>query len=140
MGGDGRGLGGRSEPGELVKRDVSLHCPLLPARGTATCPNCKEDERIKKLEFGCDCYEKEQNADGEVEGWEGGGVPPSVYLERFGSNACIQTLVNRKLREIKPWRIGWLCPLGSTLIQILEKDRKREEEKQGGGDKGERRT
>lgn len=70
-----------------------------------------------------------------MERWRDGGVPPSVYLKRFGSNARIQTLLNRKLREIKPWRIGWLCPLGSTLIQILEKDCKREEEKQGGSDR-----
>lgn len=84
---------------------------------------------------------KEQNGVGEVGGSEGGGwregrgVPPSVYLERFGSNTCIQTPLNRKLREIKPWWIGWLGPLGSTLIQILEKDCKREEEKQGGSDR-----
>lgn len=36
----------------------SLCLPLSPRTGTATCPNCKEDEKIKELEFGCDCNEE----------------------------------------------------------------------------------
>lgn len=38
--------------------DISLCLPLLSRIGTATCPNCKEDERIKELEFGCHCNEE----------------------------------------------------------------------------------
>lgn len=53
------GLGGRSEMTELLNCVMSLYCPLSPITDTATCPNCKEDERIKELEFGCDCNEKE---------------------------------------------------------------------------------
>lgn len=37
---------------------MSFYLPLSSRTGTATCPNCKEDERIKELEFGCDCNEE----------------------------------------------------------------------------------
>lgn len=64
-----------------------------------------------------------------------GGGPPSVYLEHFGSNVRIQTWF-RKLREIKPLSIGWLIPVGSTLIQIVQLRRTaKETEKQEGNDK-----
>lgn len=52
------GLGGRSEATEPISRDTSLLLPLLPRTSITTCPNCKEDERIKELRFGCDCKEK----------------------------------------------------------------------------------
>lgn len=52
------GLGGRSEKTELLHWDMSLCLPLSPRTGTATCPNCKGDERIKELKFGCDCNEE----------------------------------------------------------------------------------
>lgn len=51
------GLGGYCWA-ELLHWDMSLYLPLSSKTGTATCPNCKEDERIKELEFGCDCNEK----------------------------------------------------------------------------------
>lgn len=35
--------------------DMSLCSPLSPTTGTATCPNCEEDEGIKELKFGCEC-------------------------------------------------------------------------------------
>lgn len=37
---------------------MSLCFPLLPRIGTATCPNCKQDEGIKEFEFGYDCKEE----------------------------------------------------------------------------------
>lgn len=52
------GLGGRSEITEPLYWDMSLCFPLLCRLGTATCPNCKQDEGIKELEFGCDCKEE----------------------------------------------------------------------------------
>lgn len=61
------GGGTESKAGEASK---SLSCPLSPARGTARCPNCKDDERIKKLEFGCDCFEKQSRMG--MEGWRDG--------------------------------------------------------------------
>lgn len=41
-----------SEPLERLLR------VLLAVSGTATCPNCKENERIKEVKFGCDSKEK----------------------------------------------------------------------------------
>lgn len=34
----------------------------LAVSSTATCPNCKENERIKELKFGCNCKEKIKSA------------------------------------------------------------------------------
>lgn len=55
--GEKEGVGGYSWA-ELLHWDVSFYLPLSSRTGTATCPNCKEDERIKELEFGCDCNEE----------------------------------------------------------------------------------
>lgn len=73
------GLGGRSEKTELLWGVMNLCLPLLPRTGTATCPNCKENERIKESEFGCDCNEEEENQ-----------LWLLLYLEHFGSH-CTRT-------------------------------------------------
>lgn len=55
--GEKEGVGGYCWA-ELLHWDVSFYLPLSSRTGTATCPNCKEDERIKEFEFGCDCNEE----------------------------------------------------------------------------------
>lgn len=80
-----KGEGWRQVKAELVK-SVSLYCLLSPVRGTATCPNCKKDERIKKFEFGCDCYEKQSRMG--MEGGEMGEGGLRLFIwSIFGSNA-----------------------------------------------------
>lgn len=113
---------------ELVKR-ASLYCPLSPVGGTAICPNCKEDESIKKLEFGCDCYEKtEQNGDGGLERQKGGGAP-SVYLEHFGSNAHTDSV--KQEIEGNQTLVDWLVESGGFDFDphsTVERDSKEEGE------------
>lgn len=87
------GLGGRSEMTELLCWDTSLCLPLSPRTGTATCPNCKEEERIKELEIGCDCDEEKSAV--------------AAYLQHFG---CIHPdIVNKQTGNYGKSNLGWLA-------------------------------
>lgn len=77
---------------------------LLAVNSTATCPNCKENERIKGVEFGCDCKEKIKSA-----------LAVSCLL-RFVMHTSIQD-AKRKFEQIRPCLTDFWFLVGSTLNQ-----------------------
>lgn len=108
---------------------MGLYCPLSPITGTATCPNCKEDERIKEMEFGCDCNEKE----GEY--FKKKTTVLAAYLEHFRSRRIHRDSVKHEIVGNQTL-VDWLVVSGGIHFELDSREGVKIEEKQAGSERG----